>query len=139
MPHHAVRAGSEMTKVFPIVLTPTQRGYVVSVPDLNIDTQGSGLAEAIFMARDAIGLWGISEQDAVRSIPEPSLTEPPHNAEELVSWVDIDFDEYRRKHDDRTLRRTITLPAWLDEAAAIANVDVSSIVQSALRQHLAMH
>ena len=52
-----------MVKVYPVVLTPTSDGYFVTVPDLNINTQGETLAQAIFMARDAIGLWGISEQD----------------------------------------------------------------------------
>ena len=125
-----------MTKVYPIILTPAKCGYVVSVPDLNINTQGKDLADAIFMARDAIGLWGICEQDSGRAIPEPSAAEPPHENGELVSWVDIDFDEYRRKHDNRTVRRNITLPAWLDEAASKANINVSGFIQSALKEHL---
>ena len=45
-----------MTKVYPVILTPTASGYVVTVPDLDINTQGKDLAEAIYMARDAIGL-----------------------------------------------------------------------------------
>ena len=125
-----------MIKVYPIVLTPTKSGYVVSVPDLDINTQGKDIAEAIFMARDAIGLWGICQQDDNCEIPEPSTIEPPHDQGELVSWVDIDFDEYRRKHDNRTVRRNITLPAWLDEAASKANINVSGFIQSALKQHL---
>ena len=44
---------------------------MVSVPDLNTDTQGSGVAEAIAMARDAIAIWGITEQDLGRDIPQP--------------------------------------------------------------------
>ena len=125
-----------MIKVYPVILTPAKCGYVVSVPDLDINTQGKDLAEAIFMARDAIGLWGICEQDGGRAIPEPSAVEPPHEDGELISWVDIDFDEYRRKHDNRTVRRNITLPAWLDEAASNANINVSGFIQNALKEHL---
>ena len=125
-----------MTKVYPIVLTPSKCGYVVSVPDLDINTQGGDMAEAIFMARDAIGLWGICELDAKRDIPEPSTSEPTREPGELVSWVDIDFDEYRRKHDNRTVRRNITLPAWLDEAASKADINVSGFIQNALKEHL---
>ena len=125
-----------MTKVYPIILTPSKCGYVVSVPDLDINTQGKDIAEAIFMARDAIGLWGICEQDDNRAIPEPSVIEPPREEGELVSWVDINFDEYRRNHENRTVRRNITLPAWLDEAAAKANINVSGFIQSALKKHL---
>jgi predicted RNase H-like HicB family nuclease len=125
-----------MKKVYPVILTRTKCGYVVLVPDLEINTQGKDIAEAIFMARDAIGLWGISTQDAGRAIPEPSESEPKHKKGELVSWVDIDFDEYRRKHDNRTVRRNIALPAWLDEAAREADINVSGFIQSALKEHL---
>ncbi|MCL1794827.1 MAG: type II toxin-antitoxin system HicB family antitoxin [Oscillospiraceae bacterium] len=125
-----------MIKVYPIILTPAERGYVVSVPDLDINTQGGDIAESIFMARDAIGLWGICEQDCGRSVPEPSASEPPREEGELVSWVDIDFDEYRRRHENRVVRRNITLPAWLDEAASDANINVSGFIQSALKKHL---
>ena len=125
-----------MIKAYPIVLTPTKSGYAVFVPDLNINSQGKDIAEAIFMARDAIGLWGICEQDAKRTIPEPSATAPSRDKNEMVSWIDIDFDEYRRKHDTRTVRRNITLPAWLDEAAKEANINVSGFIQNALKAHL---
>lgn len=84
-----------MTKVYPVILTPSQVGYVVTVPDLSINSQGKDLAEAIFMARDAIGLWGICEQDDGREIPEPSTVEPERGQGDLVTWIDIDFDEYR--------------------------------------------
>ena len=64
---------TKMTKAYPVILTPAKigdgKGYVVHVPDLEIDTQGCDLAEAINMARDAIGLWGICEQDDGREIP----------------------------------------------------------------------
>jgi predicted RNase H-like HicB family nuclease len=125
-----------MSKVYPVIFTPVQDGYVVTVPDLDINTQGKDMSEAIFMARDAIGLWGISEQDAKREIPEPSTSEPLRDDGDLISWVDIDFDEYRRKNDNRTVRRNVTLPAWLDEAASKANINVSGFIQSALKEYL---
>lgn len=58
-----------MKAVYPIILTPAERGYVVFVPGLDINTEGEDLADAIEMARDAIGLWGITEEDAGRKIP----------------------------------------------------------------------
>jgi len=125
-----------MVKAYPVILTPAKCGYVVSIPGLDINTQGKDIADAIFMARDAIGLWGICEQDENRAIPEPSVTEPQREPGELISWVDIDFGEYRRKNDNRTVRRNITLPAWLDYAANKANINVSGFIQTALKKHL---
>ena len=49
-----------MKQAYPIILTPSEHGYVVYVPDLDINTEGKDLADAIDMAADAIGLWGVS-------------------------------------------------------------------------------
>ena len=125
-----------MTKVYPVVITPDTGGYVVAVPDLDINTQGNDLAEAIYMARDAIGLWGICQQDAGRVVPGPSSAEPPHGAGELVSWVDIDFDKYRRASDMAYERTNITLPRYLKKMASEAGVNLSQELQIRLKEVL---
>ena len=66
-----------MKQAYPIILTPAERGYVVSVPDLDINTEGETIADAISMAEDAIGLWGITMQDMGKSIPDASGVVPP--------------------------------------------------------------
>ncbi|MGI6433929.1 MAG: type II toxin-antitoxin system HicB family antitoxin [Syntrophomonadaceae bacterium] len=125
-----------MTKVYPVILTPSDSGYVVTVPDLDINTQGKDLAEAIYMARDAIGLWGICEQDDGRTIPEPSTSEPPHEANELVSWVDIDFVKYRKAIDLITMRINVSIPKYLKVLGDEAGVNFSQTLQKALKQQL---
>jgi predicted RNase H-like HicB family nuclease len=125
-----------MTKVYPVILTPTKMGYVVTVPDLDINTQGESLAEAIYMARDAIGLWGISEQDDGRTIPEPSTTEPSHEDNELVSWVDINFDKYRHANDMTTMRINVSVPKYLKVKGDEAGVNFSQTLQEALKNQL---
>ena len=67
-----------MKAVYPIILTPAERGYVVFVPDLDINTEGEDLADAIEMARDAIGLWGITEEDAAVSYTHLTLPTTPY-------------------------------------------------------------
>jgi predicted RNase H-like HicB family nuclease len=98
-----------MKFAYPIVLTPVKEGFAVKVPDLDIYTQGSDVAEAMYMARDAIGMWICYEQDEGRTIPVPGdianiKTEP----NEIKTLVDIDADEYRRAHDNRTVRKNLT-------------------------------
>lgn len=85
-----------MKTSYPVILTPAGRGYVVFVPDLNINTEGSTLADALEMARDAISIWGITEQDAGRTIPEVSDTILTVVGGQIVKWVDVDFEAYRR-------------------------------------------
>lgn len=127
-----------MKAVFPVVFTNTgEEGYVAHVPDMDIDTQGATLAEAIEMARDAIGLMGIDMQDSKKEIPQPSkLEDVEHEPGEIVSLVDIDFAVYRRANDRRTVRRNVSLPLWMDEEATKAKINVSAVLQAALKQEL---
>lgn len=126
-----------MKQVYPIVLHPeSEGGFSVSVPDLNIGTQGETVAECLDMARDAIGLWGICEQDAGRSIPAASTLTPPHEVGELVTLVDIDFDAYRRANDMRTIRKNVTIPSYLNDLAERAGLNFSQVLQDGLKQRL---
>lgn len=125
-----------MIKAYPIILTPTKTGYVVTVPDLDINTQGKDIAKAIYMARDAIGLWGITEQDDGRNIPEPSNFEPEHEVNELVTWVDIDFDKYRKANDMTTMRINVSVPKYLKVLGDEAGVNFSQELQERLKEKL---
>lgn len=126
-----------MKQVYPIILTPeSDGGYSVFVPDLNIGTQGETVAECIDMARDAIGLWGICEQDKKRTIPDAATFLPAHEADEIVTLVDVDFDAYRRAHDMRAVRRNVTLPSYLNELGESAGLNFSQVLQDGLRQRL---
>lgn len=125
-----------MKEVYPILLIPDEPGYVVYVPDLKINTEGENLAEAIEMARDAIGLWGITEQDAGRKIPKPETMNLSHEPNEIVTLVDIDFDTYRKSIDNKAVRKNLTIPNWLNTEAEKAGVNFSRILQEALMKEL---
>lgn len=56
--------------------------------------------------------------------------------ESFVSLVDIDFQEYRRRADNKTVRRNVTLPNWLNQEAEKAHVNVSRVLQEALMMKL---
>ncbi|MBS3943823.1 MAG: type II toxin-antitoxin system HicB family antitoxin [Dethiobacter sp.] len=125
-----------MKKAYPIILKPAKIGYVVYVPGLDISTQGKDIADAMEMARDAIGLWGITTEDLGRAIPETSLEQPRHEPDEIVTLVDIDFAAYRRANDNRSVRKNLTLPSWLNERAENAGVNFSQVLQEGLKARL---
>lgn len=128
-----------MKLIYPIVISPTEEtSYLVSVPDLQINTQGDTIAQCIDMARDAIGVWGLCQQDEGKDMPIPSGYHLTHLPEEVVTLVDIDLEAYRKANDMRTVRRNVSLPSWLNAAAEQAGVNVSSILQNALKQELKM-
>ena len=131
------REANKMKAVYPVIFTKLEDGFMAYVPDFEINTQGDTLAEAIEMARDAIGIMGIDKEDEGQPLPQPSATESiAADAGALLSMVDIDFSEYRRKNDLRTVRRNVTLPSWLNEAANEANLNVSAVLQAALKREL---
>ena len=126
-----------MRTAYPIVITPeAEGGYVVYVPDLKINTQGETVAECMYMARDAISLWGICEQDMGRQIPPASEKLPECAGNEMATFVDVDFDAYRRTYEQRTVRKNVTLPAYLNELAEAAHVNFSQVLQEGLKQRL---
>ncbi len=136
-----------MKQVYPTFICKEDNTYLVHVPDLKIYTEGVNFANAIEMARDAIGLMGITYEDEQKTIPLPSS---PNDAIQLASadtdiydyskgiltFVDVDFAEYRRKHDMRTVRKNVTLPSWLNYEAEKAGLNVSRVLQEALMQVL---
>lgn len=72
---------------------------MVYVPDFNINTEGDTLTEAIEMARDAIGVVGIDMEDDGEHLSEPTAISEirTDQATDIVTLVDVDFAEYRKK------------------------------------------
>ncbi|MCD8006008.1 MAG: type II toxin-antitoxin system HicB family antitoxin [Oscillospiraceae bacterium] len=126
-----------MKNSYPIILTPDEVGYLVYIPDFEINTEGDTLTEAIEMARDAIGLMGIDMEDDKKALPIPSeIGAVVRSDNDIVTLVDVDFSEYRRKNDMRSVRRNVTLPSWLDYEAEKSGLNVSAILQKALKTEL---
>lgn len=126
-----------MKNSYPIVLTPDGKGFTVFIPDFNINTQGDSLTEAIEMARDAIGLMGIDLEDDGKSIPVASSVKNIKGEEgEIISLVDVDFTEYRRKNGTKVVKKNCTIPSWLCYEAEKANINFSQVLQAALKREL---
>lgn len=126
-----------MKNSYPIVLTPDNEGYTVYIPDFDINTQGYDLTEAIEMARDAIGIMGIDMEDNNKALPVPSkISEVKLSENDIISLVDVDFLEYRRKNEIRTVKKNCTIPSWLCYEAEKANINFSQVLQNALKHEL---
>ena len=127
-----------MLYAYPAIFSRENDGDIIAfVPDFNISTQGTDLADAIRMTRDLIGAAGIDMLDDGKELPQPfEVKQKPLADNEVLSIVDIDFDEYRRIHDMRTVRRNVSLPNWLNVAADKAGLNVSALLQNALKAEL---
>lgn len=126
-----------MKNSYPIVLTPEEKGFTVYIPDFDINTEGDDMTEAIEMARDAIGLMGIDMEDDGKVLPNPRTLKSVSAAEgAIISLVDVDFAEYRRKNEMRAVKKNCTLPSWLCYEAEKANINFSQALQAALKREL---
>ncbi len=121
----------------------SEHPFLVCVPDMENFTEGDTFAEAIEMARDAIGLAGISMEDNKEELPVPSdqaaVIEKVKQDWEIIdfskgilTYVDVDFSEYRKKVDMKTVRRNVALPSWLNYEAEHVGINVSRVLQEAL-------
>jgi predicted RNase H-like HicB family nuclease len=139
-----------MKTAYPTFVKENNGDYLVFVPDFEIYTEGTSIADAIEMARDAIGLKGIDMEDCGQTLPNPSnlelaIKKAKEDADDIfdystgvLSYVDVDFLEYRKQHDNKMVRRNVTIPCWLNKAADKAKINVSKVLQEALKERLAV-
>lgn len=125
-------------------------GYSVVFPDLNyLATQGDNLEDAMSMAIDCLaGFLYISQMDGDIIPPPSKLSDinPQAIAEELeiseplreafVNMVSVDVATYAREHFNKSIKKTLTIPQWLNDAAVNANINFSQTLQEALKTKL---
>lgn len=131
--------GGEVLKtVYPVLFTKTESNVLVEVPDLEILTEGKDMNEAIDMARDAIEIKYVCLEDEKKEIPKPSDMLDANKGTfsgdgiTVVSFVDVNPEEYRKKIDTRVVRKNVSLPSWLNYEADKAGINVSRVLQDAL-------
>lgn len=137
----------EMKQAYPVFIAENKKEFLVYVPDMDIYTEGKSLVDAMEMARDAIGLKGIDMEDSGVNVPTPSNAAKAYErakedvdifdySQGILTLVDVDFSEYRRRMDNRAVRRNVTLPNWLNMKAEKAGINVSGVLQEALMAKL---
>ena len=128
----------KVREVYPIIISKEEIGYFVSIPDFEIATQGENVADAIAMARDAIGLMGIDMQDEGKELPIAYSKSYETNEGDIVTLVDVDFAEYRRRVDNRAVKKNCTIPYWLSVEAEKAGINYSRVLQEAIMSILGL-
>lgn len=96
--------------VYPVILSKNGDGYFVTVPDFTINTEGKDIADAIAMARDAIGLNILQFEANNVTVPEPYSQYFQVQDDDILTLVDIDITDYRNKYENRTVKKNCTIP-----------------------------
>lgn len=137
-----------MLSAYPACFFKEKNGYSVIFPDLNhLATCGETLDEALTMAVDCLaGYLHWLQQDG-EPVPIPSTIEhislsdvanglEMEFIEAFVNNVMVDVAEYAKTHFEKSVKKTLTIPAWLNSAALEQNINFSQVLQDALKARL---
>lgn len=117
---------------YPVIFEKEDDGYFVTVSDLNINTQGENLPDAIMMARDLISLYILDHEEEGKDIVLPDTVDFKLPKGAILSYVDLDMASYRKKYGNKTVKKNCTIPAWLNNKAEELNINFSQTLQEAL-------
>ena len=127
--------------VYPAVFTKEDGCYLVDFPDIkNCFTDGEDLHEAIEMASDVLGtmIYGLEEKNS--PIPPASdISDIKTGENSFVTLISCDTVEYRKLNDNKAIKKTLTLPAWLNTIAEKNNINFSAVLQAALIEKLGLN
>lgn len=113
--------------------TAEEGGFWVTFPDIpECMTQGDNMQEAYEMAVDALGLSLTSREAEREEIPKASSLDEVDPEDGTLVIVEFDMAEYRRRNSSRAVKKTLSIPEWLNEAAVREGVNFSQILQEAL-------
>jgi len=125
-----------MKYVYPALFVVEDDGIIVTFPDLDDTfTDGATMQEAFENAEDVLNLMLWNHEEEKEEIPPPSLPEQitvPQGA--TLAMIKADTLAYRKIHDTKTIRRSITIPSWLDTLARERNINFSQLMQNAIRR-----
>ena len=120
-----------MKLVYPALFTPFEDGsggYTVEFPDLpGCVTEGEDMAE------DAASGWVLTELEDGNPVPHASLIQDVEaEAGQFVSLVALDMDAYAAKYGSNAVKKTLTIPAWLNTFVEQNGISCSKVLQEAL-------
>ena len=120
---------------YPAIFTPEDEGgFSIRFPDLeDCYTCGDDIVDGLIMAEDVLALVLYGYEKDGRDIPLPSKeTDIPLKNGEFVNYVACDTLEYRKIYSNKAVKKTLTIPEWLNEAATAMGLNFSQILQEAL-------
>lgn len=120
---------------YPAVFTPEDDGgFSINFPDLEgCHTCGDDLADGLIMAEDVLALVLYGYEKEGREIPLPSEESSLSLSKgEFINFVACDTLEYRKMYNNKAVKKTLTIPEWMNEAAMAMDLNFSQILQEAL-------
>ena len=112
-------------------------GFWISFPDFpECFTEGDDMKQAYEMTVEALGLALVNRKEEKEEIPDPSDLDKIQNEDGTIVIVEFDMLEYQRKHNSKAVKKTLSIPEWLNEEAESMGVNFSQVLQEALMSKL---
>lgn len=124
--------------IYPAIFNYKKDGISISFPDLQgCNTCGDNDEDAFYMAKDALGLYIACKEDDEEKLPEPSkLSEIKLKEDEKVILVEVNMPLFRDAIENTAVKKTLTIPKWINDIAEKNKVNFSRVLQIALKEQL---
>lgn len=124
--------------IYPAIFAKDDKFYTVRFPDFDsCYTQGDDLQDAFDMAADVLCLTLYDMEENKENIPSASdISSVKAGENEFVTLVSCDTMEYRRFYDNKAVKKTLTIPAWLNTMSEREGINFSAVLQAALKKEL---
>ena len=124
---------------YPAIFTPEKDGgFSVVFPDMEgCYTCGDNLSDALYMAQDVLAFTLYDYEKEKKEIPSPSSIHSFHLKDgEFVNYIACDTIEYQKRNNNKAVKKTLSIPEWMNELAMDAGLNFSQLLQEAITEKL---
>lgn len=125
----------EILLTYPAIFTCEDGQYWVEFLDLDgCFSDGKNLAEAMENAKEAMGLF----LEDLNEYPNctTNIKDIPLQENQIISFITINLTEHKKKYENKSIKKTLSLPAWLNTMAEKENINFSQVLQKSLMEIL---
>lgn len=126
--------------VYPAVLSlekdDTGFDYLIYIPDFDGYTQGKDISNSIDMARDYIGNMLVEYEKAGKEFPKSNSTKYEIQENEIETLIDVDLRKFKAQDDNKVIKKTLSIPNYLNELGNEAGINFSATLTEALKEKL---
>lgn len=130
------------TYTFPCIIKFDEEDkiYYVRFPDIEeAFTDGDSLKEAVYNAQEVLGLVIYEREKMGREIPKATESMIKTGDNESLSYISVWMPLVRDRIEEKSVKKTLTIPKWLNDLAEENNVNFSQLLQVAIKKYIGLN
>lgn len=130
------------TYTFPCIIEFDEEDkiYYVRFPDIEeAFTDGDSLKEAIYNAQEVLGLVIYEREKMGREIPKATESMIKTGENESLSYISVWMPLVRDRIEEKSVKKTLTIPKWLNDLAEENNINFSQLLQVAIKKYIGLN